>query len=100
MRPPILELVYDTTVDGRTLMLLALSSALVMLALSVAQAVVALGGHSRVALGWMAGFACYVLVAWLAADGLYLRVELALVASAATVLAVLAASLRRLLAAR
>ena len=98
--PPILELVYDTTVDGRTLMLLALSSALVMLALSVAQAVVALGGHSRVALGWMAGFACYVLVAWLAADGLYLRVELALVASAATVLAVLAASLRRLLAAR
>jgi O-antigen/teichoic acid export membrane protein len=98
--PPVLELVYDTTVNGRTLMLLALSSALVMLALSIAQAVVALGGHSRVALGWVAGFSCYVLVAWLAADGLYLRVELALVASAATVLVVLAVSLQRMLAAR
>lgn len=98
--PPVLELVYDTAVDNRTMALLALSSALVMLALSVAQAVIALGGHSRVAVGWIAGFACYVLVARYAADGLYLRVELSLVASATTVLAVLAASLRRLLAAR
>lgn len=98
--PPLLELVYDTRVDGRTMALLALSSALVMLALSVAQAVIALGGHSRVALGWVAGFACYALVAWLASDELYLRVELALVASAATSLGVLTGSLRRLLAAR
>ena len=98
--PPLLALVYDTPVDNRTMMLLALSSAIVMLALSVAQAVIALGGHSRVALGWIAGLACYVLVARFAADGLYLRVELALVASAATVLVALSAALRLLVNAR
>jgi hypothetical protein len=70
--------------------LLAAASAIYMLALALAQAVIALHGHAAVAYGWIIGFATFVLVAWLASDDLYLRVELALVASSVVALAVFA----------
>jgi O-antigen/teichoic acid export membrane protein len=93
--PWVLELVYEGGIDRRTLTLLAFASALYMLALAIAQAVIALSGHARVALGWCAGFVTFVVVAWLSSNDLYLRVELALVASSLVSLAIFVASLKQ-----
>ncbi len=93
--PWVLELVYEGGIDRRTLTLLAFASALYMLALAIAQAVIALSGHARVALGWCAGFGTFVVVAWLSSNDLYLRVELALVASSLVSLAIFVASLKQ-----
>ena len=93
--PWLLELVYEGGIDRRTLTLLAFASALYMLALAIAQAVIALSGHARVALGWCAGFGTFVVVAWLSSNDLYLRVELALVASSLVSLAIFVASLKQ-----
>jgi O-antigen/teichoic acid export membrane protein len=65
--------------DNRTLGLLALSSAAYMLAVALAQAVIALGGHRLVAVSWALGVAAFVGVSALGADDLFLRVELGLV---------------------
>jgi hypothetical protein len=91
--PWVLKLVYDGGIDRRTMTLLAFSSALYMLALAIAQAVIALSGHARVAIGWCAGFVAFALVAWLSSNDLYLRVELALVASSLVSLAIFVVSL-------
>jgi O-antigen/teichoic acid export membrane protein len=93
--PWVLKLVYDGGIDRRTMTLLAFASALYMLALAIAQAVIALNGHARVAIGWCAGFIAFALVAWLSSNDLYLRVELALVASSLVSLAIFIASLRQ-----
>jgi O-antigen/teichoic acid export membrane protein len=93
--PWLLKLVYDGEIDRRTMTLLAFASALYMLALAIAQAVIALSGHARVALGWCAGFVTFVVVAWLSSNDLYLRVELALVASSLVSLAIFVASLKQ-----
>ena len=61
--------------------MLALGSAVYMVALAIAQAVIALRGHALVALGWGVGAITFVLVTWLGADELFRRVELGLVAS-------------------
>ena len=95
--PTALEIVYDGGLDRRTLTLLAFGSAVYMVALATAQAVIALHGHARVALGWTCGMAAFVLVTWLSSDELYLRVELGLVASSAAALVVFVVSLRHLL---
>ena len=79
--PWVLELVYAGGIDRRTMGLLSSASAIYMLALALAQAVIALHGHAAVAYGWILGFVTFVGVAWLSSDDLYLRVELALVAS-------------------
>jgi hypothetical protein len=57
--------------------------------------VIALHGHATVALGWVTGFITFVLVAWLSSDDLYLRVELALVASSVASLLVFGWSIKR-----
>jgi O-antigen/teichoic acid export membrane protein len=88
--PWVLELVYEGGIDRRTMGLLAGASAIYMLALALAQAVIALHGHAAVAYGWIAGFATFGLVAWLSSDDLYLRVELALIASSLVSLVVFA----------
>jgi hypothetical protein len=93
--PWVLELVYEGGIDRRTMTLLAFASALYMLALAIAQAVIALNGHARVAVGWCAGFATFVMVAWLSSNDLYLRVELALVASSLVSLAIFINSLKQ-----
>jgi hypothetical protein len=90
----VLEFVYEGGIDRRTLTLLAFASALYMIAVAIAQAVIALHGHAMVAIGWMAGFVTYlVLVIW-TSDDLYLRVELALVGSSLAALAVFAWAIR------
>lgn len=95
--PPLLKIVYDDVLDRSSLTMLALGSALYMVALATAQAVIALNGHARVGLGWLLGMITFVGCTWLASDDLYLRVEIGLVASSLVALAVFAISLIRLL---
>ena len=82
--PWVLELVYGGGIDRRTLTLLALSSAIYMLAQAFAQSVLAMSGHRMVALGWTMSFAVFVATAAWSSSDLYLRVEIALLSSAAT----------------
>jgi len=95
--PFFLDLVYGGGIDRRTLTLLALASAIYMMALAIAQAVIALRGHRLVALGWLLSFLSYVLCAWKVSQDLFLRVEVALVASSTVALVSFALSLRALL---
>ena len=95
--PPVLDLVYDGGLDRRTLTLLALGSAVYMVALATAQAVIALHGHAVVGIGWLVGMLTFLTGAAFSADDLYLRVEIGLVASSLAALAVFATALRRLL---
>ena len=79
--PWALNLVYDADLSGRTLAMLTLSSALYMLALATAQAVIALQGHSLVAIGWVLGLISFVLTTWLTSGELFRRIEIGLVVS-------------------
>jgi O-antigen/teichoic acid export membrane protein len=96
--PQILDLLYDGGLDRRTLTMLAIGSAIYMVALATAQAVIALHGHARVAVGWLAGMITFLIATWISADDLYLRVEIGLVASSLMALAIFVWSLRQLLA--
>ncbi|MHB1130688.1 MAG: hypothetical protein ACYC06_11740, partial [Ilumatobacteraceae bacterium] len=93
----VLNFVYEGRIVRRTLTMLALSSALYMVAVAIAQAVIALRGHARAAIGWALGFSTFVVVAWLSSSDLYLRVELALVASSLVALVSFTMALRTLL---
>ena len=95
--PFFLDLVYGGGIDRRTLTLLALASAIYMMALAIAQAVIALRGHRLVALGWLLSFLSYVLCAWKLSQDLFLRVEVALVVSSTVALVSFALSLKALL---
>ena len=95
--PFFLDLVYGGGIDRRTLTLLALASAIYMMALAIAQAVIALRGHRLVALGWLLSFLSYVIFAWKVSQDLFLRVEVALVVSSAVALVSFALSLKALL---
>jgi len=95
--PFFLDLVYSGGIDRRTLTLLALASAIYMMALAIAQAVIALRGHRHVALGWLLAFVGYVASAWSVSDDLFLRVEIALVVSSAVALFYFVFGLRLLL---
>lgn len=96
--PFVIRTVYDTELSGRTLAMLALSSAIYMAGLATAQAVIALRGHALVALGWGVGVVGFVLGTWLSSDLLFRRIEIGLVISSAAALVVFAASLRHQLA--
>jgi len=92
--PWALELVYEGGIDRRTITLLALSSAIYMLAQACAQSLLSLSGHVFVALGWVASFITFVTTAVWSSDDLFLRVELALIASALVAVAIFAFGLR------
>lgn len=96
--PWALELVYEGGVDRRTISLLAFASAVYMLAQACAQAVLSMAGHVFVAVGWVASFAAFVGTAAWSSDDLFLRVELALIGSAAVALVVFVFGLRSYLA--
>ena len=61
---------------------LALASAAFMLSMALSQALIALRGHAKVALGWAIAIVVLGLVTWLSTDELLLRVELGLVVGA------------------
>lgn len=92
--PKVLDVVYEGGLDRRTLTLLALGSALYMLALGTSQAVIALHGHKWVTVGWAVAMVTFIVVTWLASDDLFLRVEAAAVASSAAALIVFGLALR------
>jgi O-antigen/teichoic acid export membrane protein len=92
--PWALRLVYDVDLSGRTLAMLSLSSAVYMLALATAQAVIALQGHALVALGWVVGVVTFLLGTWLSADEVFRRIEVGLVLSSLAALAAFALGLR------
>lgn len=97
--PWALDLVYEGGLDRRTLTLLALASGVYMLALALAQAVIALQGHRLVALGWLASMTSFVVVTAVSADDLYLRVECGLVAASTCALTMFALAYRARLSA-
>ena len=96
--PWIVELVYDADLTGRTMAALALGSASYMVALALAQAVIALHGHALVAAGWVVAVIAFVVVTWLSSDDLFRRIEFGLLGSSIAGLACFAAALRHKLA--
>lgn len=92
--PWALQLVYDVDLSGRTLAMLSLSSAVYMLALATAQAVIALQGHALVAVGWVVGLVTFLLGTWLSADEVFRRIEIGLVLSSIAALVAFALALR------
>jgi O-antigen/teichoic acid export membrane protein len=97
--PFAIETVYGAELSGRTLAMLALSSAIYMACIATAQAVIALRGHAEVALGWALGVLAFFLGTWLSSDLLFRRIEIGLVLSSSTALLAFTISLRRRLAA-
>ena len=85
---------YDADLSGRTLAMLALGSAFYMLAIGTSQAVIALHGHSLVALGWAISVVAFVLGTWLSTDDLFKRIEIGLVISSAVALIAFSVALR------
>jgi O-antigen/teichoic acid export membrane protein len=96
--PWVIDLVYDADLSGRTLAMLALGSACYMVALALAQAVIALKGHALVALGWASGVVAFLLGTWLSSDDLFRRVEIGLLVASATAMGAFALALRHRLA--
>jgi O-antigen/teichoic acid export membrane protein len=91
--PAVLGIVFDAEIGRRTLTLLALGSAVYMVALGIAQAVIALHGHAWAALGWVAGLVTFVVVTLVSSDDLLLRVELGLVSAPVVAMGVFAYAL-------
>jgi O-antigen/teichoic acid export membrane protein len=96
---PIVELVFEAELTGRTMAMLALSSAIYMAAIATAQAVVALRGHVLVAVGWGVAVATFLLATWLSSDLLFRRIEIGLVVSSMSAFVCFALALRSRLAA-
>jgi O-antigen/teichoic acid export membrane protein len=92
--PPILDIMYEGGLDRRTLTLLALASGLYMLALAIAQAVIALQGHKYVAIGWLSAMVSFLVFTAFSSNDLFLRVELGLVAGSTAALMVFSYALR------
>jgi O-antigen/teichoic acid export membrane protein len=96
--PFVINVVYDADLTGQTLAMLALGSACYMVALALAQAVIALKGHPLVALGWISGVVSFVLATWLSSDDLFTRVEIGLLVSSIAAMTAFALALRYKLA--
>lgn len=97
--PFVIHLLFgeEYEIERVDLALLALSSAGFMLAVALGQALIALSGQSRVAIGWFAGSIVFVGVT-LAGDDLFLRVGAGMAAGSATaavVVGILALTLLR-----
>jgi O-antigen/teichoic acid export membrane protein len=90
--PFVMEHLFAATLSRRTLAVLALGSALYMVAIGSAQAVIALHGHAMVALGWTIGMVSFVVAVAAIHGDVVRRVEISLlIASAAAMIAFLLA---------
>ena len=92
--PFVIDRFYNAKLPRDTMAMLALGSALYMVALAIAQAVIALRGHALVAVGWVVAAATFVLVTWLSSHELFRRVEFGLVASSFAAVCTFAVALR------
>jgi O-antigen/teichoic acid export membrane protein len=88
--PTVISFVYGTSkgaavptasLSGRDLALLAAAFILIMATICLDQALIALNGHSRMAIGWLVALATFVGVTVVSSSDLYLRVELGLLAA-------------------
>jgi O-antigen/teichoic acid export membrane protein len=77
----LLDKVFQADVSTRTVTMLALGSGIYMVALTIAQAVIALHGHALVAIGWLVGMSAFAIVTWVSSHEPFRRVEFGLVAS-------------------
>ena len=84
----------EFAVDRRDMVLLAASSAVLMIVLSLAQALIAQRCQGHMALAWLAGLCAFPLVLAFG-DDLFLRVELALLATVVTAMVAMAVLLGR-----
>ena len=96
--PFLLRKVFQADLSTRTVTMLAIGSGVYMIALTFAQAVIALHGHSLVAIGWLVGMITFAAVTWLSSKDVFLRVELGLVASSVAAALMFAGALRYRLA--
>ena len=94
--PYVLRKAFKVELGHLDVGLLALGTAFIIVAMSIAQAMIALKGQNVVALGWLAGMVAFVVVAALGND-LLLRVELAALVASFVSAAVLAVTFVRLL---
>ena len=92
--PWALEVVFDADLTGRTLALLAFSSACYMIALATAQAVIALKGHALVSIGWGIGVIAFIIGTWQGSDDVFRRVEIGLLASSIAAMVTFGVTLR------
>lgn len=92
--PWALEVVFDADLTGRTLALLAFSSACYMVALATAQAVIALKGHALVSIGWGIGVVAFIIGTWQGSDDVFRRVEIGLLASSIAAMVTFGLTLR------
>ena len=84
----------EFAVDRRDMVLLAAASAVLMVVLCLAQALIAHRCQGRMALAWLVGLVAFPLVLALGGD-LFLRVELALLATVATTMVAMVVLLAR-----
>jgi O-antigen/teichoic acid export membrane protein len=91
--PMAVHVVFKVTMSHTDLFLLALGSAVYMLAISIAQALIALHSQKLTAAGWLFGTVAFVVVTALGSD-LYLRVELGLLASSVAAFAFMYGAMR------
>ena len=84
----------EFAVGRRDMVLLAASSAVLMIVLSLAQALIAQRCQGRMALAWLAGLCAFPVVLAFG-DDLFLRVELALLATVVTAMVAMAVLLGR-----
>jgi O-antigen/teichoic acid export membrane protein len=78
--PLVVEIAFDVELGHVDVGLLAASTGFFIVAMSLAQALIALGGQGRVAIGWLTGLLVFVVTTALGND-LLLRLELASVIS-------------------
>jgi hypothetical protein len=94
--PLILRIAFKARLSGRDLGMLAFGAGIYMAAIATAQALIALRGHTRVALGWAVGTAALGVTLLIDAD-FTTRVEFALIVAPLVSFAIFAWSLRSLL---
>lgn len=83
--PPVGEVLFGEKFDlgNIDLALLAAGSGLFILALTLAQALIALMGHSRALLAWLVGIAALAVATAISDNGLFRRVEIGFIVGAA-----------------
>jgi hypothetical protein len=74
--PLVVDIAFNVELGHTDVGLLAASTGFFIVAMSLAQALIALDGQSRVALGWLTGLVTFVVITALGND-LLLRLELA-----------------------
>jgi O-antigen/teichoic acid export membrane protein len=84
--PKLVDVFFQVDLSHRDLGLLAAGSAAYMLAIAIAQALIALHGQKQVALCWLCGIVAFVVATALGHD-LYLRVEVGLLVGSVAALA-------------